>query len=76
MLSTVRRRMARLEVLAGRTCPACSDWPSEVAVRVVEVIIEPGAPLPAPDQNDPALFGPCEVCGRTFRAKVVEVEGD
>jgi hypothetical protein len=74
-LSTVRRRMARLEALADSYCPECADWPAEIALRIVEVIVEPGQPLEPPDPaaRRPTEFGPCPCCGRVHRARVVEL---
>jgi hypothetical protein len=77
MLTTVRRRMAKLEALAtARGCPECADWPAEIGIRLVEIIVEPGQPLPAPDpcQRHPAEYGPCPCCGRMHRARVTLVE--
>jgi hypothetical protein len=69
--------MERLEVAWGaRGCPLCSSWPTEVHQRIVEEIIEVGQPIPPLDRTDPALFGPCECCGRTHRARVVAIEED
>ena len=74
-LTTVRRRMGRLEALWGETCPECADWPAEVALRIVEVIVEPGDPISPPDPSArrPTEYGPCPCCGRTHRAKVVAI---
>jgi hypothetical protein len=50
MLTTVRRRMARLAALAGNAggpCPCCRDW-------VRPVLLRGDAPLPPP----------CAACGR------------
>jgi hypothetical protein len=67
--------MARLEALSGKTCPKCADWPEEIVLRIVEVIVEPGEPIPPPpDEPDPTLWGPCEVCGRTLKSKVIALE--
>jgi hypothetical protein len=57
MLSTVRRRMARLEALSGKTCPECAGWPDEITLRIVTIVVEPGDPLPPPDpaEKDPTL---------------------
>jgi hypothetical protein len=68
--------MGRLETLWGETCPECADWPLEIGIKIVEIVIEPGEPLPPPDPNKrhPAHFGPCPCCGRTHRAKVVAIE--
>jgi hypothetical protein len=76
MLSMVRRRMAKLETLAGRFCPECADWPAEIAIRIVEIIVGPGEVVPAPDpaERHPAEFGPCACCGRTHRARVLAIE--
>jgi hypothetical protein len=63
---------------AARSCPACADWPAEIAIRLVEIIVEPGEVLPAPDpaERHPAEFGPCPGYGRTHRARVILVEED
>ena len=73
----LRRMVKRLEAQqVGSRCPECAAWPDAIAVRIVEVIVEPGEPIPPPDKTDPTLFH-CEACGRTHRPRVVElVEGD
>jgi hypothetical protein len=72
----LKRMVKRLERQVVRSCPECRDWPAEIGLRIVEEIIEPGHPMPAPDSTDPALFGPCACCGRTHRARVVSIERD
>ena len=77
MLTTVRRRMAKLEAqAAARSCPACADWPAEIGIRLVDIIVEPGEVLPVPDpaERHPAEYGPCPCCGRMHRARVVAIE--
>jgi hypothetical protein len=74
LLTTVRRRMARLEAQAGKSCPLCVDWPAEIGIKLVEIVIEPGEPLPAPDRFDPCQFGPCPGCGQRHRARVIAFE--
>ena len=45
-------------------------------IRLVEIVIEPGEPLPPPEpcQRHPAEYGPCPCCGRMHRARVTLVE--
>jgi hypothetical protein len=77
MLTMVRRRMARLEALTASSCPACASWPEEVAVRIVEEIIEPGQPLPPPAPAAPNPWdGPCPCCGRLHKPRVVAILGE
>jgi hypothetical protein len=69
---TVRRLTASIQ---AASCPACASWPPEIAIRFIEIIIEPGEELPPPDppRPDPSLFGPCLSCGRRHKARIVEV---
>jgi hypothetical protein len=66
----------RLAAQAGKCCSLCADWPAEIGIRLVEIIVEPGQPLPTPDpaERHPAEYGPCEGCGRVHRAKVLAIE--
>jgi hypothetical protein len=73
MLATKIRRLTVNR--AVRSCPVCASWPDEIAIKIVEIIIEPGQPLPPrdPDEQPPGQFGPCAGCGRRHKAKVVEI---
>jgi hypothetical protein len=78
------RRLAALErrfiVLAG--CPHCRDWPEEVGLRIVEVIVETrpdaqkalAAMSAEADEPFPPVYGPCPGCGRVHKPRLVEVE--
>jgi hypothetical protein len=73
--ATLTRTVKRLAAQAGRSCRECADWPAEIGVRIIEVVVEPGQPLSEPDRPEhPAEYGPCEGCGRTHRAKVIAIE--
>jgi hypothetical protein len=70
---TVRRLTASIQ---ADSCPECADWPAEIGIRIVEIIVEPGQPLPAPDPPAPNPWdGPCASCGRRHKPRVVEVVG-
>jgi len=74
----LKRMVKRLEARAVPNCPACRDWPLEIAIKIVEIVIEPGE-VPPPDPSEkqhPAHFGPCSECGRVHVAKVVAIERD
>jgi hypothetical protein len=60
---------------AARSCPECADWPAEIGIRIVEIVVEPGQPVPEPDQRErhPAKYGPCPCCSRVHRATVVAI---
>jgi hypothetical protein len=69
---SMRARLARLELGVGR-CPLCRDRPSEVALRIVECVIEDyedGAAL-GPDPGPPPELAPCRRCG--WKPRVVEI---
>jgi hypothetical protein len=74
MLKRMVKRLA--DRAAASPCPECADWPSEVGLRIVAVVIEPGEVLPPPDsaERNAAEYGPCPCCGRTHRARVVAIE--
>jgi hypothetical protein len=74
--ATLSRTVKRLMASIPGDCPACRHWPAEITLHIVTVVVSPGDPLPPadPDEKDPGLWGPCEVCGRTLRSKVVALE--
>jgi hypothetical protein len=57
------------------SCSSCSSWPDEIGIKIVEIIIEPGQPIPPrdPDERPPGEYGPCPSCGRRYKAKVIEI---
>jgi hypothetical protein len=66
--------MDRIEAAwATRDCPECCNWPTEIGLKIVTEIIEPGQPISPPDEHDPTQFGPCACCGCRHKAKVVEI---
>jgi hypothetical protein len=71
LLRTVKRMTDRL----GRPCPECSDWPDEVALLIIEEVVEPdAAPVPpAPPARNP-WDRPCGCCGRRHRPRVIAFE--
>jgi hypothetical protein len=74
--ATLSRTVRRLAARAGEFCPCCAHWPNEVALRVVEVVVEPDGPLPAPDPPGPIEYGPCPNCHKVHRPVVVDILGD
>ena len=74
----LKRMVKRLEARAVRSCPECRDWPDEIALRIIEEIIEPGQPIPPPDPSErrPGEYGPCPCCNRRHKARIIEVVED
>ena len=75
--AVLRRTVARITDRVGRQCPECADWPDEVALLIVEEVIEPGeAPVPpSPPARNP-WDEPCPSCGRRHRPRFIEIEED
>ena len=72
---SLRARLAKLERGPAGRCPGCRDRPGEVALRIVECVIEDHEEDAArgPDRGRPPELAPCSRCG--WKPRVVALEG-